>query len=396
MRELPAPLRDIPRDVPGLWAGLQERFADLGRPPRVVIHGGYGKNNMGDDSILHVIRGRVLAAFPNAEIHVVCHGPERIVERYRNDAGGPVTSSYFKSRETIRAAHRADVYIIGGGSIVNRINSYSGNMVFKVLDPKGKFQFLTALFSNWTGGFTIFYAIGAESFPDVVVRILTRLALNRADVVSVRDPNTVENLRKIGVNREIVHVLDPAISLVPADPAAADALLVEIGLPPRAQRTRPLVGVNFRWVGDPAIDNEKTLSEAVRLVRDLDKRGCDVIFLPTSHYPQKPLEDDVDFGTRLRDALGAPAYYTLLDRYPHPTVFMALFGACDALVVSRFHAVVFGTMMGVPVAVVSYDDKVAGFVRLSEQTSRLIDLSEFTLERLTPVLDEMLAAAGRA
>ncbi len=83
--------------MPGLWDTLATRFANLGRPPRVVIHGGYGKNNMGDDALLHVIRGRVLAAFPNAEIHVVCHGPERVVERYRDDPAGPVTSSHFKS-----------------------------------------------------------------------------------------------------------------------------------------------------------------------------------------------------------------------------------------------------------------------------------------------------------
>jgi len=152
MRPLPPALRDIPADVPGLWDTLTSRFANLGRPPRVVIHGGYGKNNMGDDALLHVIRGRVLAALPTAEVHVVCHGPERVVARYRDDPAGPVTSSHFKSRATIRAARRSDLYIIGGGGIVNRINAYSGLMMLKWLDPKGKFQFLAALLAGWTGG----------------------------------------------------------------------------------------------------------------------------------------------------------------------------------------------------------------------------------------------------
>jgi polysaccharide pyruvyl transferase WcaK-like protein len=395
MRELPAPLRGIPADVPGLWDTLRARFEKLGRAPRVVIHGGYGKNNMGDDAILHVIRGRVLTAFSDAEIHVVCHGPERVVARYRDDPAGPVTSSHFKSMTTVRAAVRSDLYIIGGGGIVNRINAYSGNMVFKALDPKGKFQFLASILAGWTGAFTLYYAIGAESFPDAVVRTLTRLALKRASVVSARDPRTVRNLREIGVKREIVEVLDPALSLEPASPQEADALLAEIGAAPRAGRTRPLVGMNFRWVGDPAVNNDRTLSEAARTARYLDEHGCDVVFLPISQHPDKHLEDDLDFGRRLREELGAPAWFALLERYPHPVLYMALLGACDALVLSRLHAVILGTMMGVPIAVVTYDDKVSEFVKLSGQEARMIDLADFTLERLEPVLRDVIAPVTR-
>ena len=392
MRELPAQLRDIPVDVPGLWEALSTRFERLGRAPRVVIHGGYGKNNLGDDALLHVIRHRVLTAFPNAEIHVVCHGPERVTARYADDSAGPVTSSHFKSGATVRAVWRSDLYIIGGGGIVNRINAYSGNMVFKALDPKGKFQFFAALLAGWTGAFTLYYGIGAESFPDPVVRGLTRFALKRACVVSARDPLTVANLREIGVTREVVQVLDPALSLEPAPAETADRLLVETGCLPRDERVRPLVGVNFRWVGDPEFDNEQTLAEAVRLSRDLNDRGFDVIFLPISQHPDRHLEDDLDFGRRLREELGDPEWFALLELYPDPVAYMALIGACDALVLSRLHAVILGTVMAVPLAVVSYDDKVAEFVKLSGQEARMIDLSEFTVVRLSPILDDVLEA----
>lgn len=386
---LPPALRDIPADVPGLWERLA-RTASPDRPPRVVIHGGYGKNNLGDDALLHVIRGRVLATFPGAVVHVVCHGPERVVERYRSDPLGPVTASHFNSQATLRAVLRADLYIVGGGGIVNRINTYSGNMVFKALDPKGKFQFLATLIAGFNRAFTLYYGIGAESFPDPVVRFLARSALKRADLVSARDPLTVANLRDIGVKREIVQVLDPALSLEPAPEPVADALLAQAGASTRAERTRPLVGINFRWVGDPHVDNAHTLAESARLARALHERGCDVLFLPVSHHPDKHLEDDLDFGRRLREELGSQAWFALLERYPHPTEYMAVLGACDALVLSRLHPVILGTRMGVPIAVVSYDDKVEEFVKLSEQQDRMIDLREFTLERLEPILDDVL------
>jgi len=395
---MPAPLealRKIPEDVPGLWEALARRFERLGRAARVVIHGGYGKNNLGDDAILHVIRARVLAALPGAEIHVVCHGPGRVASRYREDPLGPVTSSHFMSLATMRAVLRSDLYIIGGGGIVNRINAYSGNLVLKALDPKGKFQFIAALLAGWTGAFTLYYAIGAESFPDSVVRFLARHALRRADLVSARDPLTVRNLRDIGVNRPVLQVLDPALSLEPGAPSDADAWLLKSGAAPRGARERPLVGVNFRWVGDPLVDNRRTLAEAVRLARFLHERGFDVAFLPISQHPDRPLEDDLDFGRQLREALGAPGWLALLEDYPDPRTYMAVLGACDALVISRLHAVILGTAMGVPMAVVSYDDKVAEFVRLSGQESRMIGLEQFTLENLEAVLGDVLEVVAR-
>lgn len=395
MRPLPAPLDDIPRDVPGLWADLAARFGSLRRAPRVVIHGGYGKNNLGDDALLHVIRGRVLDAWPDAEVHVVCHGPERVVARYAADPRGPVTSSHFKSGATLRAAVRSDLYIVGGGGIVNRINAYSGRMSLKWLDPKGKFQFFATLLAGATGAFTLYYGIGAESFPDPVVRTLARLAVRRASLVSARDPRTISNLREIGVDRPIVQVLDPALSLEPAPAGEADELLARLGLRARRERDRPLVGLNFRWVGDPAVDNASTLEEAARLAAELDRRGHDVVFLPISQHPDKHLEDDLDLGRKLRERLGAPPWFFLLDTYPHPAAYMAVLGACDALVLSRLHAVILGTMMGVPIAIVTYDDKVSEFVKLSGQDARMIELSEFTLERLTPALDDVLAAVAR-
>ena len=383
---LPEALRAIPADVPGLWETLEARFEQLGHPVRVVIHGGYGKNNTGDDALLHVIRGRVLAHFPNAEIHVVCHGPERVAARYP----GELTTSHFKSLATVRAALRSDLYIIGGGGIVNRINAYSGNMVFKALDPKGKFQFFATLAAGAARRLYALLRYRGRSFPTASSSAHPARRAARHPRERAR-PRSIANLRECGVTREIVQVLDPALSSQPAPAAEAVELLGTMGLEGRDERNRPLVGMNFRWVGDPAIDNEHTLSEAARVARELNDRGYDVVFLPISQHTEKHLEDDVDFGRRLGQALGAPNWFRLLETYPHPTVMMALLGQCDALVLSRLHAIILATMMGVPIAVVSYDDKVTEFVKLAGRDARMIQLDEFTLERLAPALDATLA-----
>ncbi len=368
---------NIPKDVPGLWEGFARDFSSRGiDDPRIVIHGGYGKQNTGDDAILHVLLTRARSHFPKARITVVCHGPENISRRYPD-----LRTCHFSSLATLRAILRSHIYIIGGGGIVNRINTYSGFQTFRLFDMKGKFQFLAALGAKITGAKSVFYAIGATSIPDPLVAQLARLALSRADVVSVRDPLTMRNLREIGVKRDIVQVLDPALSLEPAAPEKAHAILERAGFQPKGKRERPLVGLNLRYVGDPEIDNEKTLSEATELVRRLiDEHKVHVFFLSISQHPSKHLEDDKDFGNQIAERLDRPGDYGVLDEYPPPTEMMALLGEFDFLILSRLHATILAWKMGTPFYTVSYDFKVTEFVKLAGQEDRLLLLGSFSAD----------------
>lgn len=382
-------LNQIPDDVPGLWENLRARLnAKNKRKPRVVIHGGYGKRNMGDDALFHAIYTRVRENLHDAHITAVCHGPERIKAWYPD-----ISTCHFKSLGAVRCMLKSDVYIVGGGGIINKINTYSGNMVFRLLDMKGKFMFLAAIVAKLSGAAAVFYGIGAESFPDAGVRFLARVALNHVASVSVRDPLSLTNLKKAGVHRNIVQVLDPALSLSPDQPESIYPLLERLGLQPKGRRPRPLVGLNLRYVGDPAVSNERSLHEAARLVTHLvEEMGVDVLFLSISQHTSKPLEDDLDFGLRLHERLPETVAtgYRVLTEYPRPREFMTLLGQMDAMILSRLHAVILGTKQGVPILTVTYDDKVTQFVRLSGQEDMLVDLVSFTLETMHPMLIGLL------
>ena len=111
MLELPP---DIPADVPGLWEGYAEWLGAKGvSRPRVAIHGGYGKNNLGDDAILDVLLSRTLARFPDAAVTVVCHGPANVEARYRDLPN--LSACHFKSLAALRAVVGSHLYFIGGG-----------------------------------------------------------------------------------------------------------------------------------------------------------------------------------------------------------------------------------------------------------------------------------------
>jgi polysaccharide pyruvyl transferase WcaK-like protein len=381
--ELPA---GIPSDVPGLWEGYASWFEAEGiRRPRVVIHGGYGKNNLGDDAILDVLLTRTLEHFPKAAVTIVCHGPDNVKRRYR--ALSNVTACHFKSVAALSAVFKSHLYFIGGGGIVNKINVYSGRQRFKLLDMKGKYLFLAAAGAKLSGAKTHFYAIGATSFPDPGVKLLARLVLASADVVSVRDPLTIDNIRSLGVSRELVMVLDPAMSMKPGSREEAEEMLARWGA---AKRGRPRVCIGFRYVREPGVDNDEKVRAVARLTRHLIDRGNDVIFLPASQHPSEHFEDDLHFGREVKKVLGNEPHFALIEQYYHPRLTMAALGAMDFCVLERLHAVILTSLTGVPFYTIAYDDKVSEYVKLIKQDQRLMQSTDFSKRTSYEWIDGLL------
>lgn len=393
MLELPA---DIPFDVPGLWEGYAEWLRAKGvTHPRVAIHGGYGKNNLGDDAILEVLLNRTLGHFPEADITVVCHGPASVKARYRELAG--LSTCHFKSLNALRAVIRSHLYFIGGGGIVDRINVYSGRQRLRLLDMKGKYLFLAALAAKLCGARTHFYAIGATSFPDVGVKLLARWGFQHADAVSVRDRRSLANLRALGLDREIVLVRDPAVSLTPMSAEEAERMLSRWNA---ARGSSPRVCIGFRYVREPSISNEAKVEKVAALARHLVGSGLQVVFLAASQHPSEHYEDDLHFGRAVRDRLGSGERFALVEEYCHPRLTMAILGCMDLCILERLHAVILASLAGTPVYAISYDDKVTEFVTLAGQQRCLMELREFlqqtSFDWIKPHIDALRAAPRRS
>ena len=387
MLELPP---ELPQDVPGLWQGHRDWLAARGiRAPRVTLHGGYGKNNLGDDAILHVLLQRVLSELPGAQLTIVCHGPENVRRRYAHING--LAACGFKSKAALSAMARSHIYIIGGGGIINRINAYSGRQTLRLLDMKGKFLFLAAWAAKFAGAQTHFYAIGANSFPDAGVRFLARHVLETAHVVSVRDKGSLDMLRKLGLGRRLVPVLDPALSMRPADPEQAALLLQRWGY---QASTRPLVLIGFRYVREACSSDGDKVAAVVSLARHLmEQRSADVVFFPASQHPSQHAEDDLDFGRAVRRQLKGHRQFFLVEEYPHPELAMAVFGRADLCIFERLHAVILSSLMGVAVYAIAYDEKVSEYVKLMGRSHECMTSQQFVAASDYAWLDRPFAAA---
>jgi len=353
--------------------------------PLVVLHGGYGKRNMGDDAILHVLLAQLRQAMPAARLVVLCHGPQLVARAYN------VEAYHFTSRAAWRAIRQADLYIIGGGGIINRINTYSGWQRWRVLDPKGKFLFVAALVAGARGARVVYHAIGATSVPDPVVGWLAHVALDRADDVSLRDPLSRQVLRGLGVRRELPVVPDPAVMLEAAPADLVTDILRREGLDP-AER---LVGLNLRPVAEPGISNAVTADVAAALVDWLaDTYHARVCFIPFGMHPRKPVENDLTMANLIGTRVRRQDRFRILQHECTPPEMKGLLGAMGFCLLERLHAAILAASMGTPMVALAYDDKVTQFMAGIGAEARVLPLRELTLRRAQEMIGACIPWKG--
>lgn len=360
------------------WQRWRER---LPAAPLIALHGGYGKRNMGDEAILYVLLDQLRRAFPDGRIIVVGHNQQEIERDHGAEAG------YYISLRALKAIARADLYIIGGGGIINRINVYSGWRRLRLLDPRGKFFSLAALLAHGRGAKVIFHAIGATSVPDPLVGWLARMAMNRADEVSVRDPLSRRVLQELGVRREIHLVPDPAMQLEAAPASVAQEILRREGIEPEQR----LVGFCFRAVDEPDIDNAET-ARIVAQAADwlIERYGAQICFLPFGRHPRKPVENDLFFAQEVAGRVRHGERFHILQHPCTPPEMKAILAEMDFALLERLHAAILAAGAGAPFLAVSYEDKVAEFVRSIGRADDLLELREFNFERVMAKLEERL------
>jgi polysaccharide pyruvyl transferase WcaK-like protein len=169
-------------------------------------------------------------------------------------------------------------------------------------------------------------------------------------VIGVRDSESKSELASMGVTAPLIHVTaDAVLSMHPVDTGIGFFLLKKAGVTGIGTR----VGIAIRdWQG--MTDYKDAIAKAAdELQRTAD---CRIIFIPMQ-YPA-----DVAAGEDIAGRMETEAT-VLRDRYS-TVEFMSLMGCMDAVIANRLHALIFASIMQVPITALSYDPKIDSFVRL--------------------------------
>lgn len=303
----------------------------------ILISGYYGFNNAGDEALLTAILASLRAAEPEADIIVISGDPADTAKKHQ------VKSLHrFSVREILAAMDRADLVISGGGSLLQDVTSKRSLLYYLSVIALAKRK----------GKKVMLFAQGIGPIRSPFMRSLTRIVCRRADVITVRDQDSADELARLGIGRKKVEVTADSVLTLEKSPLEPGAkILAEAGV----QTGRPIIGVTVRsWP-----ENQRCLQQLGSALTHLGlSHKAQIVILPLQ-YPM-----DMEASTALQGYISSgPEPVILLQRTYSTEEFLSLIGNFDLLIGMRLHALIFAAVMGIPFLAVSYDPKVDSFVK---------------------------------
>ena len=299
----------------------------------VVMSGYYGFGNAGDEAILQSIHQNIEGLGGDIAITVLSSDPEDTKIRY-----GYESVNRFAFFSVLKTLRRCDALVSGGGSLLQDHTSTRSLLYYLMI------ILMTKLF----GKKVMIYANGIGPVRRRFNRALVRRIVGRADVITLRDAVSVQELSSMGVTRGDIRVTaDPVFTLSGLPASEAAGLLEKSGIP----ANRPYVCVSVRnW--NAAGDFNKKIAALCDHIADTYNRTVVLVAMQT------PNDIAVSYDV-LR--LMKNTAYVLDTRYTAQQI-MGIIGGADFVLAMRLHTLIFSARMCVPLIGMVYDPKVAAYV----------------------------------
>jgi polysaccharide pyruvyl transferase WcaK-like protein len=293
----------------------------------VLVLGGYGYRNVGDEAIL---AGLLRQIGPQRRVSVVSRMPAETAALQGVNA--------IPLWQSVRALRSHASLVIGGGGLFGRDMGALGRLL-----P------LYGLLASSLGLKVAIHGVGIDRDMRPVAATLLRRLGRRAVTFTVRDDTSAEILAGWGIKAMVVPDLSAAVE--PAPVAVGSELLRLAGIDPK----RPVVGLALTAV---RAHQTAALELAVAHLVDAlpDVQFC---FIPMSQHPFVHAHNDFLLGRRLQ--LRSPRL-AILDGSFHPEEVMAVFASLSAAVCMRYHSLLFAAQAGTPIIPVPYAPKCEAWV----------------------------------
>jgi len=299
----------------------------------IIISGYYGFENAGDEAILWSLIEQIKGSAPSAKITVLSAQPEKTSSDYNVD-----TVNRSNIREILDLIKKSDIFINGGGSLLQDITSNKSLYYYLMLNYLAKKMGLK----------TAFYSNGIGPINSSINRYITKQVLEKADILSVRDEASKVFLKDLGIESKIYLTSDPVLVLEPEPKVLGKEILKKEGID--IEKMRPIVGISVR----PWINN---YHEVFAKFTDFISRelNCDILFIPFHG------KDDLGESMKISKLMEERAF--IIEGSYSPKEIMSIISLLDFLVGIRLHSLIFAGAVGTPFCGISYDPKIDAFLR---------------------------------
>lgn len=395
--------------------------------PRILIdQSGYDLLNVGDVAMLQSCVIRLRRLWPDADIMVICHAPERLAS-YCPDAtaigqtlaglpvfrilprrprlaaeqawkmAAPYFSCRFRSgpvrparpRTAIQAVRAADLVVASGGGYVTDTWWWHAAGVLSLLRLAQRLSKPTAMFGQGVG------PISGRRGGSRALRAQARAVLPRLAVLGLREDRIGKDLAiSLGIPSSTVAVTgDDALELIPEGSAAEDSAAEDSAADGSARggsvQSGRAVGLSMRVSPYAGVDQAAAQTVGDLVVQAAEAFRAPIVTLPVSRYP---VDGDLDALRALLHPERSGADIVLHD-LATPEALITAAAGCRVIVTGSYHAAVFGLARGVPAVCLTrssyYDAKFAGLRALFPGACLVVPLDQPDLAaRLRQAIDQ--------
>lgn len=322
---------------------------------KLVISGYYGFRNSGDEAVLKSILTALEEESHRSNVTiepiVLSGDPESTTSMY-----GVRSVHRMKLKEVRDAIKESDGLISGGGSLLQdatglkSIPYYLG--VIKL--------------AQWLKKPTFIYAQGIGPVNRKMFNPMIRSVFKACNYVSVRDEQSAEYLRGLGLQWNQIHVVpDPVMGLPLPGANAEEVSSVGLNAQGASVHTKlPVIGVSVRfWESD----RKELTAIAAGLKKLCSKKAVHLRFMPF-HLPID--EQASRFVMEMLGDLGNKGSEVSITKdLIDPQLMLQEVSNCDVVIGMRLHSLIYAASQYVPPVGISYDPKIDQFMlRLDSET----------------------------
>ncbi|WP_339284473.1 polysaccharide pyruvyl transferase CsaB [Paenibacillus sp. FSL R5-0486] len=324
---------------------------------KLVISGYYGFRNSGDEAVLKSILTALEEESQRSNITiepiVLSGDPESTTAMY-----GVRSVHRMKLKEVREALKESDGLISGGGSLLQdatglkSIPYYLG--VIKL--------------AQWLKKPTFIYAQGIGPVNRKIFNPMIKSVFKACTYVSVRDEQSADYLRGLGLQWNQIHVVpDPVMGLpLPETNSKAVAGATSADAANQANRVEPstgghtklpVIGVSVRfWESD----RKELTAIAAGLKKLCSKRAVHLRFLPF----HLPVDEQASrfLMEMLGDVTSKGSEISITQDMTDPQLMLEEVSKCDLVIGMRLHSLIYAASQYVPPVGISYDPKIDQFL----------------------------------
>lgn len=324
----------------------------------ILISGYYGFGNSGDDALLLAIIQDLKRYKKNINLAVLSRTPHETAEIY-----GIKTVNRMNPFSVFYNIMRCKMLVSGGGTLIQDGTSTKSLLYYlAIIKTAHFFRKKIMLYSNGIG------PLMEEH------REITKQVLNKADVITLRDPASLEELKSLGVDKPKTELTaDPAFNLECRNTQAGEKILEELGL----SKNDKIACISVRKWKNCSDSFADEVAAAVDYLSS--EYGFKILFMPMqkakdseiSHKIMKKMENES----------------VCLEKHIETLEMISVVSLCSLCIGMRLHSLIYAINCCVPVIGLVYDPKIAGFMDYMGQKFYL-DASDIKARQLMEMMDE--------